>query len=250
MQGENTMSYWRRWTVVSAYAVAMAWVEAAVVFYLRTYIDRIEPYQAIPLPDMGHLGAVELVREAATLVMLFTMGCLAGTTWRSRVGYMALAFGVWDIFYYVFLKVMTGWPASLADWDVLFLLPLPWWGPVWAPVSISILMILWGTLVTRDPDAPRLPGSRWAAGALGGLGIALALYVFMADAIEIADQGADALRAMLPEEFNSPLFFVALVLMAAPVVDAGLWRRLSGKQPTGFEAVRSIADDETGLKKF
>ncbi len=62
---------------------------------------------------------------------------------------MVVAFGVWDIFYYVFLKVMCDWPRSLFDWDILFLLPLPWWGPVLAPVSIALLMIVWGTLASQ-----------------------------------------------------------------------------------------------------
>ena len=131
---------------VTVYAVAMAWVESAVVFYLRTMVDRIQPYQADPLPIVGRLGVAELFREAATLLMLLTVGMLAGRNWRARLGYSAIAFGVWDIFYYVFLKVMCGWPKSLFDWDILFLLPLPWWGPVIAPVSIALLMILWGTL--------------------------------------------------------------------------------------------------------
>ena len=66
------------------------------------------------------------------MVMLLAVGILAGRNWRSRLGYSAIAFGVWDIFYYLFLKVMCGWPHSLLDWDILFLLPLPWWGPVLA----------------------------------------------------------------------------------------------------------------------
>src|ERR1044071_8299763 len=139
----------RRWLLVGLFAIAMAWVESAVVYYLRTMINRIEPYQPNPLPVSGGLGPAEMVREAATLVMLFTVGVLAGRTWRSRLGYSAVAFGVWDIFYYVFLKVMCGWPHSLLDWDILFLLPLPWWGPVLAPVLIALLMIVWGTLVSR-----------------------------------------------------------------------------------------------------
>src|ERR1043166_3119153 len=102
-----------------------------------------EPYQPNPLPINGTLGNVELWREAATLVMLAAVGLLAGRTWRRRAGYAALAFGVWDIFYYVFLRVISGWPRTLFDWDVLFLLPLPWWGPVLAPVSIAVLMIFW-----------------------------------------------------------------------------------------------------------
>jgi hypothetical protein len=73
----------------------------------------------------GVLEPVELVREGATLVMLLTLGMLAGRTWRTRFGYSAIAFGVWDIFYYVFLKLISDWPKSVLDWDILFLLPLP-----------------------------------------------------------------------------------------------------------------------------
>src|SRR5262245_43389925 len=132
---------WSQWGVVALFAIAMAWVEAAVVFYLRTMLDRIEPYQPNPLPEFGGLAKAELIRELATLIMLAIVGWLAGRTARSRVGYFLIAFGVWDIFYYVFLKVLTGWPRSLFDWDLLFLIPLPWWGPVLAPVSIAALMI-------------------------------------------------------------------------------------------------------------
>jgi hypothetical protein len=123
-----------RWFVVTLFAIAMAWVESAVVFYLRTMIDRIEPYQPNPLPEFGGLEKAELTRELATLVMLAAVGWLAGRNWRSRMGYFLVAFGVWDIFYYVFLKVLTGWPRSLLDWDILFLIPLPWWGGAGADV--------------------------------------------------------------------------------------------------------------------
>src|SRR3954467_14983874 len=64
-----------RWFVVVAFAVAMAWLESATVYYLRTLVDRIEPYQPNPLPIQGVLGQVELIREAATLLMLVTVGC-------------------------------------------------------------------------------------------------------------------------------------------------------------------------------
>ena len=206
---------------VALYAVAMAWVEAAVVFYLRTMVDRIEPYQTEPLPLIGGLGPVELVREAATMVMLLAVGTLAGKTWRARWGYAAIAFGVWDIFYYVFLKLMCGWPSSVLDWDLLFLLPLPWWGPVLAPVLIAVLMIVWGTLATGLDRPPTSPAAEWRAWALNLIGIALALYVFMADAIRAADGGVSALRAMLPTRFNWLLFCAALALMSAPVIQLG-----------------------------
>ena len=88
-----------RWLTVAAFAIAMAWVESAVVFYLRTMINRIEPYQPTPLPVAGGIGLAEAVRELATLVMLLMVGCLAGRNARTRLAYALVAFGVWDIFY-------------------------------------------------------------------------------------------------------------------------------------------------------
>jgi len=204
-----------KWAIVVAFAIAMAWVEAASVFYIRALVDRIEPYQANPLPINGALGNVELWREAATLVMIGALGLLAGRTWRRRAGYAAVAFGVWDILYYVFLRIMTGWPKTLLDWDILFLLPLPWWGPVLAPVSIALVMILWGTLVTQSSD--EATDGRWTW-ALGWTGIALALGVFMIDAWRALPEGRDAVLRVLPTSFNWPLFWLALLLMASPAL--------------------------------
>jgi hypothetical protein len=206
-----------RWALVVVFAIGMAWVEAASVYYLRVMVDRIQPYQENPLPIRGVLGQVELVREAATLVMLGTLGLLAGRTRRARVGYTAVAFGVWDIFYYVFLRMIGDWPRSLFDWDILFLLPVPWWGPVLAPVSIALLMIVGGTLASQTSmrrPATSLTRALWR---VNGFGIALALYVFMADSLRVAHQGLDATTTVLPDAFNWPVFCVAFTLMAAPV---------------------------------
>jgi hypothetical protein len=204
-----------RWAIVMAFATAMAWVEAASVLYIRALVDRIEPYQANPLPINGPLGNVELWREASTLVMIVAMGLLAGRTWRHRAGYAAVAFGVWDIFYYVFLRLISGWPKTLLDWDILFLLPLPWWGPVLAPVSIALVMILWGTLATQSDRRASNPRWTWV---LGSIGAAVALAVFMIDAWRALPQGRDAVLRVLPTAFNWPLFLVALLLMALPVL--------------------------------
>src|SRR5216683_2501345 len=166
----NPTSHQTRWCVVVLFAIAMAWVEAAVVLYLRTLTNRIEPYQPNPLPEFEALDLPEMVREGATLIMVLTVGWLAGRRPRTRVAYAAVAFGVWDIFYYVFLRLLTGWPHSLRDWDILFLLPLPWWGPVLAPVSIALLMILWGTMVSTWRIPPRLNSSEWKIWLLNFLG--------------------------------------------------------------------------------
>ena len=207
-----------RWFAVVAFAVAMAWLESATVYYLRTLVDRLEPYQPNPLPIQGVLGQVELVREAATLLMLLAVGVLAGRTWRARWGYSAVAFGTWDIFYYVFLRVMCGWPRSLFDWDVLFLIPLPWWGPVLAPVSIAVLMIVWGSVVTESHEPRETPAVTRRVWLLNATGIALALYIFMADSLAQLPRLRNGTIYALPTSFNWALFTAALALMAAPLL--------------------------------
>jgi len=215
-----------RWCLVVVFAAGMAWVEAASVYYLRAMVDRIEPYQKNPLPIHGVLGPVEVVRESATLVMLLTVGILAARTWPRRLGYTAIAFGVWDILYYVFLKIICDWPKSFFDWDILFLLPLPWWGPVLAPVCIASLMVVWGTLATQFNDGrSQTARARGTLLGLGGLGVALALSVFMVDSFRTVHQGLDV-RDVLPGPFNWPVFCVALTCMAMPVAQMG-WRILN-----------------------
>jgi hypothetical protein len=210
----------KRWLAVVVFAAAMAWMEAATVVYLRTLVGRLEPYQPNPLPLENSLAGTEIVREAATMVMLLAAAWLAGRTPGHRFGYWALAFGVWDILYYAFLAVIGPWPRSVWDWDVLFLIPLPWWGPVLAPTGIAALMVAGGTLVTQWGDAKRPVWPSRGAWALGVGGAFVALYVFMEDALRAASGGAAALAAVLPERFDWPWFLVALGLMAAPVLDA------------------------------
>jgi hypothetical protein len=236
-----------RWWMVVVFAVAMAWVEAAVAFYLRSMMDRIEPHQPDPLPVIGGFAPVELPREIATLVMLFAVGVLAGRTWRMRIAYAATAFGVWDIFYYVFLKIICGWPHSLLDWDVLFLLPLPWWGPVLAPVLISLLLILWGALMIHFERTHTPALSNWRVWILNFTGVALALYVFMADAIAASHHGLEAIRTVLPEKFNWPLFCMALALMSVPVMKiigqfflSQRAKTVVGEPPEEFRCTRNL----------
>ncbi|MGE3536461.1 MAG: hypothetical protein AB7N91_03375 [Candidatus Tectimicrobiota bacterium] len=125
----------------TVYAIAMAYLEATLVVYLRRLYYPPQgfafPLVLIDLPTL----LLEVGREAATLVMLATFGLAAG---RTRVGKLAsflLLFGIWDIMYYVWLKVFLNWPDSLLTWDVLFLIPVPWVGPVLAPVTVAATMI-------------------------------------------------------------------------------------------------------------
>ncbi len=214
-------TWFKRLLVVSVYAISMAWVESAVVVYLRVMIGRVVPYQADPLPISVGLGWIEVGREVATLLMLGTVGWLAGQTFHGRAGYALVAFGIWDIFYYIFLIPMSGWPVSLLDWDVLFLIPLPWWGPVLAPVLISLLLILGGGLAAFNETLPQPKWPHAWAWALNLLGVGLALYTFMASAIHGLPMGEEAIRQALPVTFNWPLFLLALALMAVPIVEMG-----------------------------
>jgi len=225
----------KRWLIVFLFATAMAWVESAVVVDLRTLVDRIEPYQSNPVPLLPKLRTVEIVREFATLIMLLVVGWLAGQTWPKRWGYALLAFGVWDIFYYVFLKIIVDWPHSLWDWDILFLLPLPWWGPVLAPMLIAALMIACGTLMTQFENI-RPSRHAWLFNLSGCV---LALLVFMADALRAADGGVEALRRVLPRKagFNWPVFIIALVLMAVPIIEMLKQIRNGRKHPTNVPAI-------------
>ena len=131
---------WKRLTLVLIFALAMGLLEAICVIYLRRLI----------LPDgveAGHAPArlgrhVELIREASTLVMLATTAWLAGTNVRSRWAAFFVMFGIWDILYYAGLKWLANWPSAWLQWDCLFLIPKPWYGPVLAPVLISVFFVL------------------------------------------------------------------------------------------------------------
>lgn len=126
---------------MTLFCIAMAMLESSVVIYLRE-LYYPTGFQ-FPLKATSYTIAVtELFRELATLIMLLGIGMLAGKNKSERFAWFIYSFAIWDIFYYVFLYLIINWPLSLLDWDVLFLLPMMWVGPVWAPLFLSLLMIL------------------------------------------------------------------------------------------------------------
>ncbi|MBN1504096.1 MAG: hypothetical protein JW952_03440 [Candidatus Eisenbacteria bacterium] len=127
--------------VLTAFGVSMAFVEAAVVVYLRGLFYPEGFYGTMAAFPIFYYGT-EVFREAATIVMLASVAVLAARRgWWERAAYFLFCFGVWDIFYYVWLRALLGWPPSLLTSDVLFLIPVPWVAPVVAPVAASVLMI-------------------------------------------------------------------------------------------------------------
>jgi hypothetical protein len=143
----------RRWIWVGVFAVAFAWVEGAVVVYLREIFYAGSFYFPIVVNwdnkeyVANPLTSIEIIRESATIIMLAAIGCLSGNNYWQKFSFFMIAFGVWDIFFYLWLKVMVNWPESLLTWDILFLIPLPWVAPVITPVLISLAMIAAGSLI-------------------------------------------------------------------------------------------------------
>jgi hypothetical protein len=122
-------------------AVSMAFVESSVVIYLRElYYPAGFAFPMVPMP--GKIAITEFLREIATLIMLLAMGFLGGKNALQRFAWFIYSFAVWDLFYYVFLKLVLNWPLSWFTWDVLFLIPVVWTGPVVAPVIVSLTMIM------------------------------------------------------------------------------------------------------------
>lgn len=166
--------------VMSVYAIAMAFLEAAVVVYLRAlyYPEGFElPLTRFLEPAML---SVEWMRELATLAMLLAVGVLAGRTMSERIVYTMYAFAMWDIFYYVFLKVILDWPASLLTLDVLFLIPWPWVGPVLTPMLVSVLMIIGSALILYFRERKRDVTLRIGEAVLIVVGAGVMLWSWLA----------------------------------------------------------------------
>ena len=159
----------RKILVIALFAIAMGFLEAIVVVYVRElyYPDGFSfPLKLIPTK----IFTTELVRELATLIMLLSIGLLAGKRPIEKFSWFLFAFGMWDINYYIALKIFLDWPATLLTWDIIFLIPVTWVGPVLAPVICSLTMMLYALVVIIPEEKNILikPGKMiWALTILG-----------------------------------------------------------------------------------
>jgi len=128
------------------WGVVFGYMEAAVVIYLRE-IYYPEGFAFPSVLIQGRIMLTEVIREAATLIIIWTTVCLACKRLQSRIAAFVVLFGIWDIFYYIFLKLLLNWPESIDTCDILFLIPSPWVGPIWAPALVSIGFIYAGTAI-------------------------------------------------------------------------------------------------------
>ncbi|MBI5471237.1 MAG: hypothetical protein HY961_02715 [Ignavibacteriae bacterium] len=194
----------RRIVLVALFGIAFGFVESSVVVYLRAlyYPDGF----TFPLRIMrdDHI-AVELLREAATIIMLAAIGAVAGRKGWQRFGYFLLAFGAWDIFYYIWLKLVLNWPLSLGDWDVLFLIPLPWIGPVISAAAIALLMTVCGVDIIIRISQQRRFSPTLLSWIMAILATASILYSFMSDTNA-------TLRGSSPRAYRYELLIAGLLL--------------------------------------
>lgn len=166
--------------LIFLFSIAFAFVESAVVIYLRA----IYYPQGFHFPIKRHYDlflVIEIIREFATLVMMVSLSILISKKFWEGFGFFLVIFGIWDIFFYLWLKLTIGWPESIMTFDVLFLIPIPWIAPVLAPILISILMIIIGFDIIRFFEK----GSKIMAHLIHWIivlsGTACILYSFMHD---------------------------------------------------------------------
>ena len=150
--------------ILALFAVAMGYLEAVVVYYIRLDLGDLHGTGIVPREVLRAFPwGIEATREVATLLMLGTIAVLTGTGWWERAAALLWAFAFWDATYYASLRILTGWPPSLLTQDVYFLLPVPWGGPVWIPLAADVVMVLAAAaLVRRRPV--RGPGSSGSPG--------------------------------------------------------------------------------------
>lgn len=218
------------------FGISFGYVEAAIVVYLRHIYDPIRqeihpdkpPGELFPMITVEQLSAkgpqhqrlllTELVREFATLVMLAAAALAVASNMRQWLAAFVLAFGVWDIVFYLGLKAILDWPASLFTWDILFLLPLPWVGPVLSPCIVAAAMILTGTIVLhRELNGQGFLVGRihWTAIVAGGL---ILMTAFMWDWRNTAAGNP-------PNPFNWPLFTLGMLVGMAGFAHAAWGRK-------------------------
>jgi len=199
---------------IAFYSIAMAYLEAAVVVYLRAAIG-VPTGTIFPIdlsPAAMPFGWIEVGREGATLLMIGAVAWVVGRSPLERLAWAGVVFGIWDIGYYAWLWVFSGWPPSLGTWDLLFLLPAPWAGPIWAPIAVSAALIGFGLAcagLLRAGESVRF-GRRHLGVLLAGGAIVVVSFLLNAGLL---------LEGGTPTDFAWPIFLAGLAIgMAAASV--------------------------------
>jgi len=204
---------------VGVFAIAMAFVETVVVVYLRKLYYALGFNFPFNVDIPKEVILIEGLRETSTIVMLLAIAFIAANKVYRKFAYFLYAFAVWDIFYYIWLKVLLNWPASFFTWDVLFLIPVPWTGPVIAPIIVSLTMIsLSAAIVHFSPK--KINFREWALLSLGALLILLSFIWDYSTLLIKKTDIKDLLSEYVPHGYQWSLFvageilaFIAIILI-------------------------------------
>lgn len=217
--------------VISLFAIAMALLESAVVIYLRE-IMYPDGFQFPLVPIHPNIALTEILREAATLIMLICIGLLADKTFSRRFAWFIYSFAIWDIFYYLFLWVLIGWPESLMTWDILFLIPATWTGPVITPLILTVVMILFAVIILFNAAKgvnTQLRSFEWI-GVLSGVIVIIIAFVsdYMKHMLkeftfgDLLNFGDSHLREhsqqYIPDSFPWLIYMIGLLLILATIL--------------------------------
>jgi len=208
---------YKKLAIVGIFAIAMAFLESAIVIYLR----RIYYPSGFSFP-LAHIENwvlnTEWIRELFTIVMLVSVACLAGKKIIGKFAYFLYAFAIWDIFYYIWLKVILNWPSSFLTWDLLFLIPFPWVGPVLAPVISSLTMILLALCIINLQDKNKKIEINFKEVALLILGILFILYTFLIDYLKVVGKGMEQVYSYVPSNYNWFIFIIGEIFIILAIV--------------------------------
>ena len=206
---ESLKTTFKTLLIVVVLSIAFGYIEAAVVVYLREIFHPngfTFPMTVFGIDSISkRILLTEIGREASTIVLIFTGAWLSGHNRRQQVAYFLIIFAVWDIFYYVWLKVLLDWPASIMDWDILFLIPCTWASQGLYPVLISITFIVFAVIILYRnsygrPVRATLPD--WLAFFAAGVIIVVS---FCLPGLHITEQD-------FASHFYRPLFAAGLLL--------------------------------------
>jgi hypothetical protein len=207
---------------LTLFGLAVGFLESAVVVYLRELYYPLG--FSFPLSSMkASIALTEILRELSTLIILFSIAGLAGHNRKQRVAWFFYIFAIWDLFYYVFLKVLIDWPETLFTWDILFLIPTTWTGPVITPILVSITMILLTALLLwMDQEAHSITiGWGLKLNLLLGSGLVFLSFIwdyssYMLNRLTLSELGdtqkvEQALQHYIPDQFNWWMFMAGLL---------------------------------------
>ena len=219
LEKTNVMQSAKKLWWVGLFAITFAYVEAAIVVYLRQMYGIHNLLQDIPAFD-PMIALVEVGREFSTLVMLLAVGWAAGRSLQTRLGFTFFAFGLWDIFYYIWLKLFINWPESLLTTYILLLLTIPRWGPVIGPVLIASFIVIGGSLAVIADDREHVVRFSAIKGIILIEGILVLLYSFMENSLAALPADVNTLSQLRPSTFNWPIYLIGLIVAGYIVLQA------------------------------